>query len=99
MHIFLAPAGTSWQGPSLFPPPPSTSPRPSPSSPPPPYFDFIYLEKRREGEREGEKHQCEREMSITCLLSMPLRGSKHTTQARALPRNQTGDLLLCRTAR
>ena len=28
-------------------------------------------ERRREGEREGEKHQCERETLINCLLHAP----------------------------
>ena len=32
---------------------------------------FIFRERGREGEREGEKHQCERETSIGCLLYMP----------------------------
>ena len=36
--------------------------------------DFIYLfifERGREGEREGEKHQCVRETSTSCLLHAP----------------------------
>ena len=40
--------------------------------------DFIYLfvfrERGREGEREGEKHQCVRETSISCLFYAPNQG-------------------------
>ena len=32
---------------------------------------FIFRERGREGEREGEKHWCERETSVSCLLSDP----------------------------
>ena len=34
----------------------------------------------REGEREGEKHRCERETSISATLYMPQPGTKPTTQ-------------------
>ena len=68
------------------------------------FEDFIYLfifvclftrERGREGkEREGEKHWCERETSITCLPYMPW-WIKPTTQVCALTGNQTSDLLIC----
>ena len=35
---------------------------------------FIFRERTREGEREGEKHQCERETSIRNLLYAPTWG-------------------------
>ena len=44
-----------------------------------------------EGRIEGEKIQCERETSI-CPYT---RGMQPTTQAWALTRNQTCDLLIC----
>ena len=50
----------------------------------------------REGESEGEKHQCQRETWIHCLSYMPQPQTKRTTQACALTRNRTGDLSLCR---
>ena len=31
------------------------------------FFFFGFRERGREGEREGEKHQCKRETSIGCL--------------------------------
>ena len=34
-------------------------------------FIYLFLERGREGESEGEKHQCERETSIDCLLRKP----------------------------
>ena len=47
-------------------------------------LDFIYyLESEREEEREGEKHWCERERELGCLLY--------------IPGNQTGDLSLFET--
>ena len=45
---------------------------------------FIFRERGREGEREGEKHQCTGEMSVSCLWYVPHPGAEHTTQARAL---------------
>ena len=35
------------------------------------FYVFISQDKRREGERKGEIHQCAREMSIGCLLYTP----------------------------
>ena len=32
---------------------------------------FTFRKRGREGEREGEKYQCERETSISCLLYAP----------------------------
>ena len=46
------------------------------------YFVIAFREKGRE--REGEKHQCERETSIGCLLHSPDPGTKPKTQACAL---------------
>ena len=34
-------------------------------------FISFFRERRREGKREGEKHQCERETSIGCLSYAP----------------------------
>ena len=34
-------------------------------------FVLFFRKRRREGEREGEKHQCERETLISCLLHNP----------------------------
>ena len=61
------------------------------------FFKFlIFREKGREGERKGEKHQCEREISIGCLPYVPQLGTKYATQACALTWNQTSDLSVCR---
>ena len=38
------------------------------------FIDF--RERGREGKREGEKHQCEKETRISCLLHMPLTGDQ-----------------------
>ena len=54
--------------------------------------DFIYLERGREGEKEGEKHQC------VVALTRPLLGAWPATQAHALSGNGTGDPLVCRPA-
>ena len=39
------------------------------------FFNFFYFidsrESRRERERQGEKHQCERERLAGCFLHMP----------------------------
>ena len=58
------------------------------------FFNFIYLILKRGGgsEREGEKHWCERETSISCLSFVPQPWTKSTTQACALTGNRTGDL-------
>ena len=55
----------------------------------------LFLESRREGKREGEKHQCVRTY-IGCLSYVPQLGTKPTTQACALSRNGIGNLSLCR---
>ena len=34
-------------------------------------FIYSFLERRREGEREGEQHLCARDTSINCLLHAP----------------------------
>ena len=33
------------------------------------FYLFLFRERAREGERDGEKHQCERETLIKCCLS------------------------------
>ena len=53
---------------------------------------FIFREKRRKGEGEGEKHWWEKETLIGCLSY-----AHQPTQACALARNQISDLLFCRT--
>ena len=57
---------------------------------------FIFRETA-EGEREGEKHQCEGETSISYLSHTPQPRTKSTTWARALTGNWTSNLSLCRT--
>ena len=52
------------------------------------FYLFIFREKRREGEREGEKNQC--------VTMCPLVGTWPETQACVLTGNQTGDPLLHR---
>ena len=50
----------------------------------------MFTEREREGEREVEKHQCDRETSVSCLSDMSYReGAEPATQARALTWNQT----------
>ena len=56
---------------------------------------FIFRRRGREGKREGEKHQYEREMSIGCLSRAFQPGTEPATQACALTGNQTWDLSLC----
>ena len=53
---------------------------------------FIFRERRREGEREGEKHQC-----VVASLVRPLLGTWPETQACALTRNWTHDPLVHRS--
>ena len=53
---------------------------------------FMSREQGREEEREGEKHWCERETLIGCLLNEYCLGIEPTTQACALTGNQTTDL-------
>ena len=59
------------------------------------YFLKNFLERGREGVREGEKVQCARETSIDCLWHAPSRGTWPSTQACALTGNWTSDLLVC----
>ena len=54
------------------------------------FYLFIFRERRREGEREGEKHQC------VVALACPSLGIWPATQACALTGYQTGDPLVCR---
>ena len=54
-----------------------------------------FREKGQEGEGAGEKHQCERETSVGCLLYMPGLGNTPTSWPCALTRNRTGDFLVC----
>ena len=57
---------------------------------------FIYFQ--REGrEKDKERNINAREKLIGCFSPMPRLGTKPTTQACALTRNQIGDLLLCGT--
>ena len=53
---------------------------------------FIFTQREREGEREGEKHQC------VVAFHRPQLGTWPTTQACALTGNRTGDPLVCRPA-
>ena len=49
-------------------------------------------EGRKEGNREREKHWCERETLIGCLSYVPQLGIESTTWVWALTRNQTCEL-------
>ena len=60
------------------------------------YF-ILFLEREGGREKAGEKHPCEREISIDCLPSVPWPGTEPATQAHALTGNQTGELSLCGT--
>ena len=51
------------------------------------FYVFIFRVRGREGEREEEKYQCERESSISCLSNVPQLGTEPTTQACALTEN------------
>ena len=46
-----------------------------------------FRERVREGEKEGEKHQCETETLTGSLSHAPRLGTKPATQAGALTRN------------
>ena len=62
------------------------------------YFNFfllLTLKRRREEEREGENHPCERETLIGCILHIPQPGTEPTTQACTVTRNQTHHILVC----
>ena len=53
------------------------------------FYIFIFRERGKEGEREGEKHRCGR---ITCLpLACPQLGTWPVTQACALAGNRTSN--------
>ena len=62
-------------------------------------FIYLFLERGREGEREGEKHQCVRETSIDRMpLACPQPGTWPRPLACALTGNEIGNLfLICRT--
>ena len=55
-------------------------------------FIYLFLERGREGEREGEKHQC------VVASPVPQLGTWPTSQACALTGNQTSDPLFQRPA-
>ena len=57
---------------------------------------FILTERRREGEKEGKKHQCEKERSTNMRGTQPLLGSEHTTQACALTGSEPATLCFMR---
>ena len=59
---------------------------------------FIFRERGRDEEREGQKHQCARETLISCLSHTRWQGTWPATQACALTGNQTGDLSVYRLA-
>ena len=50
--------------------------------------DMLLIFEREEG-REREKHQCEREAPIGCLLDVPLLRIEPTTQVCALTKDET----------
>ena len=54
------------------------------------FYLFIFRQRGREGEREGEKHQC------AAPLMCPLLGAWPAIQTRALVGNRTGDPLVHR---
>ena len=54
---------------------------------------YLFLERGREGEREGEKHQC-----VVASRMPPQVGTWPATQACALTRNRTGDPVVRRPA-
>ena len=54
----------------------------------------MILERGREGEREGEKDQCERETWISCLSHAPPTGAEYTIYVGALTWNRTSHLLV-----
>ena len=53
------------------------------------YFMYLFLERGREGEREGEKYHC------VVASPTPSTGDLAATQACALTGNQTSDPLVC----
>ena len=59
------------------------------------FYLLIFRKRGREGERKGEKHWCEREISIGHLSYAPQPWTEPATQASALAVNWTSDLSLC----
>ena len=59
---------------------------------------FIFRERRRQVERDEEKHWCETDISQLTLVCTPIRGQKPTIQACALIGNWTSYLSFFRTA-
>ena len=57
------------------------------------FYLFIFRQKGREGEIEGEKHQC-----VVVFHTPPPPGTWPTTQACAPTGNRTSDPLVCRPA-
>ena len=59
----------------------------------------MFLERRegRERERKREKHQCAREIPISCPLAIPHLETWLTTQPCSLTGNRTSDFSICRT--
>ena len=53
---------------------------------------YLFTLERREGEREGEKHQGVRDTSFSCVSQAPNRGL--ALQARSLTGNPTSNPLL-----
>ena len=58
------------------------------------YVFICFRKVRGEKQREREKHQCERETSISCLPEAPRPGIKPSTQVCALTKDQTCNLLV-----
>ena len=50
-------------------------------------FYFFFCERGREGKREGEKHQCERDILARCFSYAPKPRTWPTTHNHALIRN------------
>ena len=58
------------------------------------FYLFISRERRREGEREGAKHQCEKHQSVASLVC-PSLGLNPQPRHMCPDWNQTESLLLC----
>ena len=43
------------------------------------FIDFRERERERKREREADRHQCDRETSISCLSSVPVLGMEPAT--------------------
>ena len=59
------------------------------------FYLFIFRKRGREGEREGEKHQCFKRIMNWLPRAHPQLGTKPTTQFFALTGSQNGNLLVC----